>query len=38
VDVARRPDLGIVVDSASGGDERLSGDLSSEHALALLVG
>ncbi len=38
VDVARRPDLGIVLDSASCSDERLSGDLSSEHALALLVG
>ncbi len=38
VDVARRPDLGTVVDGASGSDECLPRDLSTEHALTLLVG
>ena len=38
VDEARRPIVGLVLDCARRGDQRLAGDLSAEHPLALLVG
>ncbi len=38
VDEARRPIVGLVLDCARRGDQRLPGDLSPEHSLTLLVG